>query len=180
MNNNGDARFLTAARDASGSAFGGIGRPDDAAEPLGGRNGLIDREVALIRLEEAGRTLLLLPGTGYSTKLRTGALDIVRSALESYGWGDKRICPAVPPAAQISRMDEALSWISMIPQDRYVLRRVVGARALVHPVTDRYLFSWRRLGGVLGADHKAVQRWHGRGIDMIVSAVNRQRLRRAI
>jgi len=154
-------------------------RPADAGSTMENASGLIDREAAIFRLEEAGRTLLALPGTGYSTKMRTGSLDIVRSALENYGWGEKRICPAVPSAAQITRMDEALAWIPMIPQERYVLRRVVGARALVHPLTDRYLFSWRRLGGVLGADHKAVQRWHMLGIDMIVSAVNRQRLRAA-
>jgi hypothetical protein len=41
----------------------------------------------------------------------------------------------------------------------------------VSPVTERHLFSWRRLGGVLGADHKAVQRWHAQGIDMLVAAV---------
>ena len=70
-------------------------------------------------------------------------------------------------------MDEAMGWIGVIPLDRYVLRRIVGARSLVHPVTDRHLFPWRRLGVALGADHKAVQRWHGQAIDMIVAALNR-------
>jgi hypothetical protein len=69
-------------------------------------------------------------------------------------------------------MDEALGWITFIPKDRYVLRRVVGARSLVSPLTERHLYSWRRLGEVLGADHKAVQRWHGQGIDILVGAVN--------
>jgi hypothetical protein len=55
--------------------------------------------------------------------------------------------------------------------DRYVLRRIVGARSLVHPITDRHLFPWRRLGKALGADHKAVQRWHAQGIGMIVEAL---------
>jgi hypothetical protein len=70
-------------------------------------------------------------------------------------------------------MDEALGWINVIPLDRYVLRRIVGARSLVHPVTDRHLFPWRRLGAVLGADHKAVQRWHAQAVAMIVTALNR-------
>jgi hypothetical protein len=52
-----------------------------------------------------------------------------------------------------------------------VLRRVVGARSLVHPITDRHLFPWRRLGAALGADHKAVQRWHAQGIDIIAMAL---------
>jgi hypothetical protein len=69
-------------------------------------------------------------------------------------------------------MDEALGWIASIPASRYVLRRVVGARSLVHPITDRHLYSWRRLGVVLGADHKAVQRWHAQGIVIIVAALH--------
>ncbi len=132
---------------------------------------VIDADWVVYRLEEAGATLLALPGTGWSTKLRSSSLDIVRTALEAYGWTDAPIRPAVPSAEKISRMDEALAWISSIPLDRYVLRRVVGARSLVHPLTDRHLYPWRRLGAALGADHKAVQRWHAQGIGMIVRAL---------
>jgi hypothetical protein len=131
----------------------------------------IDSDFVVYRLEEAGATLLALPGTGYSTRLRTSSLEIVRTALESYGWTEARIRPAVPSAGKITRMDEAMSWIPLIPVDRFVLRRVVGARSLVHPITDRHLFPWRRLGKALGADHKAVQRWHAQGIEMIVAAL---------
>jgi hypothetical protein len=131
----------------------------------------IDAAFIIYRLEEAGATLLALPGTGYSTKLRVSQLDVVQEAQISYGWQAGRIRPPVPSASRITRMDEALGWISLIPKDRYVLRRIVGARSLVSPVTERHLYSWRRLGGVLGADHKAVQRWHGQGIDMLVAAV---------
>jgi hypothetical protein len=131
----------------------------------------IDSDFVVYRLEEAGATLLALPGTGYTTRLRSSSLDIVRTALESYGWTEVRIRPAVPSAGKITRMDEAMSWIPLIPVDRFVLRRVVGARSLVHPITDRHLFPWRRLGKALGADHKAVQRWHAQGIEMIVAAL---------
>jgi hypothetical protein len=68
-------------------------------------------------------------------------------------------------------MDEAMGWIAFIPNERYVLRRILGARCLVSPVTERHLYSWRRLGGVLGADHKAVQRWHAQAIDMVLTAL---------
>jgi Domain of unknown function (DUF6362) len=131
----------------------------------------VDADFVVYRLEEAGATLLALPATGYSTRLRTSSLDIVHAALDAYGWTEAQIRPPVPSAERITRMDEALSWIPLIPLDRYVLRRVVGARSLVHPVTDRHLFPWRRLGKALGSDHKAVQRWHGQGISMIVSAL---------
>lgn len=133
-----------------------------------------DADYVIRRLEEAGATLLALPGTGWTTRLRTSSIEIVRTALESYGWSETRVRPAVPSADKISRMDEAMGWIGVIPLDRYVLRRIVGARSLVHPVTDRHLFSWRRLAAALGADHKAVQRWHGQAIEMIVAALNRR------
>jgi hypothetical protein len=132
-----------------------------------------DAELVIYRLEEAGAALLALPGTGWSTRLRGSPLEIVRTAIESYGWTTNRIRPPVPSAARITRMDEAMSWIPLIPIDRYVLRRIVGARSLVHPITERHLFPWRRLATALGADHKAVQRWHAQGIDLIVSALNR-------
>ncbi|HXA21315.1 MAG TPA: DUF6362 family protein [Acetobacteraceae bacterium] len=133
---------------------------------------LFDAELVIYRLEEAGAALLALPGTGWSTRLRGSSLEIVRTAIESYGWATNRIRPPVPSAARITRMDEAMSWIPLIPIDRYVLRRIVGARSLVHPITERHLYPWRRLATALGADHKAVQRWHVQGIDLIVSALN--------
>jgi hypothetical protein len=131
----------------------------------------IDADLVIYRLEEAGATLLALPGTGWSTRFRTSSPDIVRTAMDAYGWDASRIRPAIPAADKIDRMDEAMGWIALIPQDRYVLRRVVGARSLVHPISDRHLYPWRRLGAILGADHKAVQRWHRQGIAMIVLAL---------
>ncbi len=135
---------------------------------------LFDAELVTCLLEEAGATLLALPGTGWSTRMRASSLEIVRAAIEGYGWTTNRIRPPIPPAARITRMDEAMGWLQLIPTDRYVLRRIVGARSLVHPLTERHLYPWRRLAAAIGADHKAVQRWHGQGIDLIVLALNRR------
>jgi len=164
----------------SARGYGAVGERPKATQGAtgaagnGARHGApVDAELVIYRLEEAGATLISLPPGGYSTQLRTGSMEIVRSALESYGWTDKRLRPAVPSAARITRMDEALGWIPLIPRDRYVLRRIVGARALVSPITERHLYAWRRLGALIGADHKAVQRWHAQGIDLIVAALNR-------
>jgi hypothetical protein len=133
----------------------------------------VDKDFVIARLEEAGATLLAMRATGWTTKLRTSNIEIVRTAVENYGWSEARVRPPVPSSEKITRMDEAMGWIGVIPLDRYVLRRIVGARSLVHPLTERHLFPWRRLGAALGADHKAVQRWHAQGIDMIVAALNR-------
>lgn len=137
-------------------------------------NFCLDADYVIYRLEEAGATLLALPGTGWSTRMRGSSLEIVRTALEAYGWEPARVRPAVPSADKIDRMDEAMAWLLLIPQDRYVLRRVVGARSPVHPVGGRHLFTWRRLGVALGTDHKAVQRWHAQGIAIIVEKLNRR------
>ena len=119
------------------------------------------------RLEAAGATLLALPARGYSTLLRQMKFDIVHTALEAYGWQSAVARPPVPSAAAISAMDEAFGWLALIPETRYVMRRIVGARALVHPLTERHLYPWRRLGTMLGADHKSVQRWHGQAIALL-------------
>lgn len=134
----------------------------------------IDASTVIDRLEEAGATLLALPGSGWSTRLRTSSLEIVRTAIESYGWSTNRIRPPLPSPARITRMDETMGWISLIPVERYVLRRIVGARSLVHPITGRHLFPWRRIAVAVGADHKAVQRWHAQGIELIVTQLNKQ------
>jgi hypothetical protein len=135
-------------------------------------NDLVDASLVISRLEEAGATLLSLPGSGWSTRLRTSSLEIVRTAIESYGWRTSRIRPPIPSPTRITRMDEAMGWVSLIPPDRYVLRRIVGARSLVHPITQRHLFPWRRIAAAISADHKAVQRWHSQGIDLIVAKLN--------
>lgn len=132
----------------------------------------VDAEYVLYRLEEAGGTLLSLPNTGPSTRLRQSTLAPLQDAIEAYGRGPSTLRPPVPSGARIDRMDQALSWIALIPSNRVVLRRLVGARSLVSPVTGRHLFSWRRLGELVGADHKAVQRWHAQGVDLMVAALN--------
>src|SRR5271168_2961385 len=98
----------------------------------------IDGPFVIYRLEEAGATLLALPGSGYSTRLRVSQLDVVHAALDAYGTDRGRIRPAVPSAARITRRDESLGWIGLIPNERFVLRRIAGARSLVSPVTERH------------------------------------------
>ena len=137
----------------------------------GDGRGLVDAAYVIARLEEAGRTLLSLPQSGPSTRLRQGGLEWVRDVAEGYGRGAK-VRPAIPSAAAIDRMDATLGWIGRIGGDRFVVRRVVGARSLVSPLTDRHVYTWVRIGAAVGADHRAVRRWHAQGIELIVSALN--------
>jgi hypothetical protein len=97
--------------------------------------------------------------------------DVVHSALDAYGWQGAVVRPPMPSASAISQMDEVFGWLTLIPEAKYVLRRILGARALVHPVTLRHLFPWRRIGTMLGADHKSVQRWHGQAVELLREAL---------
>jgi Domain of unknown function (DUF6362) len=135
------------------------------------QNPNVTAEIIVARLEAAGATLLALPGRGYATQMRTTRFDVVHNALDAYGWQNAAVRPPMPSAAAISQMDEAFSWLTLIPETKYVLRRILGARALVHPVTLRYLFPWRRIGSMLGADHKSVQRWHGQAVALLLEAL---------
>jgi hypothetical protein len=160
---------------------GGVGRACAGAPgPANGAgngaaNGAPDTAETLVaRLEEAGETLLSLPQSGYTTRLRTSPWQVLNEAADSYATDTPaRLRPPTPNAARITRMDEALSWLGLIPDDKYVLRRIVASRMLVSPLTGRHLFPWRRLATLLGADHKAVQRWHGQGIGMMLGGLHR-------
>ncbi len=133
-----------------------------------------DATLVKAHLEAAGRTLLALPSTGHSPRLRVSRLAVVQDMMEAYGWSEGRLRPPMPSAAAIDAMDRAYAWLGLIPDGKYVLRRIVAARSLVHPLSERHLYPWRRLGAALGADHKAVQRWWGQGIDLILAGLARR------
>lgn len=133
-----------------------------------GQSRRLNADEIIARLEAAGATLLAMPSRGYSTHLRQMKFEVVHTALEAYGWQSAMARPPVPCASDISLMDEALGWLALIPEAQYLLRRILGARALVHPLTQRHLYPWRRLASVLGTDHKSVQRWHGQAVALLV------------
>ena len=159
----------------AGRAHERFSAPGNGAANGAANGARLDADAVVARLEEAGETLLCLPLGGYTTALRTSSWTVLQEAAEAYGreGAGVRLRPPVPSAAKISRMDQVLGWLSLIPGDRYVLRRIVASRMLVSPTTGRHLYPWRRLGTLLGADHKAVQRWHGQGIALLVRGLER-------
>lgn len=130
-----------------------------------------DARYVIACLEEAGRTEIAMRHHGFTPGLRLGGLDYVRDFNESYGWEKEPLKPPVPSAIAISRMDRTLAWISHIPKERVVYRRVVRLRSLIHPISERYVFPWRLLSRKLGIDRDALKRYHGLGIDLIVAGM---------
>ncbi len=135
-------------------------------------------------LEAAGRTLMSAAVRG----LRPGGVrsfwpEILRSAEEI---ASADVLPArgpTPSAGAITAMDTAHAWIRLIPLDpprpgaceRHsphggaMLRRIVWARSLVHPVTGRHVYSWRKLGQHLGCSHESARSWHAQAIGQILA-----------
>jgi len=54
-----------------------------------------------------------------------------------------------------------------------VLRRIVHARSLVSPLTGRHIYSWRKVAVLLGADHRAVQRWYLSGLALMLDELEK-------
>jgi hypothetical protein len=122
-------------------------------------------------LEAAGRTALSMPKGRYGpSESVTMNIDVVHEVIEAYGWN---VIPLKlrPSAMEISQMEEAFEWLRMI--DHKVIKQIVALRALNHPITERYLYSWRRLGRTVGADYKSVQLWHRNGIKIIFEGLDR-------
>lgn len=145
------------------------------------REGPIDAETLLLRLQEAGTALLCLPAHrclpgGFGS----GWPEVVHEVVEAYGYDRVEIRPSSPDAATITRMDETFQWVTHIPEAKRVLRRLVLLRSLVHPVSDRHLYSWRRAAALLRCSHTAAQVWHAQAIDMMVAGINRPAVARLL
>ena len=147
------------------------------------------RRALRMRLEEAGATLLAMPGGHGPAKFRSNLPEPVMAAIEAYGRNVVRLRPPIPSAAAITRMDEALGWVALIPSTKVsadprnadgnaVLRRLVHSRLLVDPLSwnetptrPRYLVSWADIATMLRADYRAVKLWHGAGLGLIEDAM---------
>lgn len=106
-----------------------------------------DLEETKSRLAEAADALRRLSMNG----IKPGALraqwpDVVRQAEEAYGWTAERVRPPRPTPAQITRMDEAISWLLWLDGEE---RKVVWARSIG--------MSWRRIEDMDGRSVRTLQ-----------------------
>lgn len=121
-------------------------------------------------LNEAGMTLATLRMKG----LRPAGVKI--------NWPDVVVDPddlcwlrdsddVLPPPSSdaIARMDIALSWVPLIDDKR--LRVVVNKRLIVNPISGKFRWEWRKLGRLLGIDHKTAQAWHRRACGVIAKKI---------
>ncbi len=139
-----------------------------------------------IRLDDAGRTLVALPmprGEGHR-KLRSHWPETAHQAEDAFfalvGADDQikqefsrehnAVC-AAPSARAVARMEEVLGWLWYLTDERK--RRLCLARALIHPVSDRRLVSYRKLGRLFGLHHDTMRAWHDRALSDLAQALTR-------
>ena len=97
-----------------------------------------------------------------------GASDEIRR-----DFSDDRHRLRLPPSARaLADMDESLQWLWYLGDPRK--RRLCLARSLRHPVSDRYIVSYRRLGKLFDLHHDTVRLWHDRALGEIAQALNRE------
>jgi hypothetical protein len=121
------------------------------------------------RLEDAGKTSIAMPESGFSPAMKLKKYPYIREK-----WKDQAALPWTrvnPTSWDIKLMDEAFDWLLIIPDTELKVRKVVQARMYIHPVNERYLYSWRRIGKEMSVHHEQVQRWHKKGIKIILAGV---------
>lgn len=140
----------------------------------------MDRDRIKQRLEDAGKTLMMLP-MPINGRPQTDCShwpEIVRSETEFHaaqvladadniqellaGRNSVRIRPQ---QRQLDNLDECLNWLWHIKDVKH--RRVVTLRSLKHPTNDKRLYSWPRLGSCFEVHQNTVKNWHSQGIDEI-------------
>ncbi len=137
------------------------------------------------RLEDAGRTLMMLPmpKDGMPAGNRAAWPDVLQGFWDVMGLAEEgsveermealaQVRNAVTlranPAA-IERLDEVLGWLWHIRIAKR--RRLVAARMQINPLSDRHVFSWRRLARDFAMSPRQLQRWHEDAIREIVNGL---------
>jgi hypothetical protein len=119
------------------------------------------------RLEAAGKTLMALPDKGYSPALAQRRHEIIRKLFHDEPL-PPRVSVAMPDELDVMAMEIAYGWVvRFIPVEQAEMRRVVHMRSLVHPISNRHICGWRKIGRIMRCDYKTVQSLHSRGIKKI-------------
>lgn len=73
-----------------------------------------------------------------------------------------------PTARQVQELDQALEWLWLVEG---IKRKLVFARMLVHPVTEKNIISFRKLEAVLGNHRDTIKRWHHDALRQIATQI---------
>lgn len=81
---------------------------------------------------------------------------------EAYGYGTVTVRAPIPSSFEIAAMDEILGWLVFIRDPAH--RRVVGLASLIHPIRQRHVLSWERIGHIMREPATNIKRWYKEGV----------------
>lgn len=155
-------------------------RPTDGEAP---------RDYVIRRLDDAGETLMALPGRGcFPTGYRSSMPDYLQlpgdreaSRLNPlYSADQTRLRWPRPNGAAITRMDEVyMHWIPLLPAGTDLelkTRRLVLLRSLVWPMSERedpHRWTWRQLADEFHIEHHTAKSRFERAIDLLTWRLTR-------
>lgn len=119
----------------------------------------IEREV-IASLDRAADTIrrMSFPRNGAPPRVMSYWPDVVRNAMEAYGWEPDRPRLSRPSPEAIDDLDRVLPWLFPLDPTQ---RKIVWTRAMG--------FSWQRIAEVMGVNAGQVRYAHEKAIDRIVS-----------
>lgn len=85
---------------------------------------------------------------------------------QAYGYTGEKLKAPIPRAKEIELMDQILLLPALISE--VDLRRIVNARSLTTPVSNRHLYSWTKLSFMLRTNPRLVARSYARGLLEII------------
>lgn len=123
------------------------------------------------RLFEAGLTLAYLPSHGLRPACCGSSWQETLMELDDLLslTAESEIRPPMPSAAAISRMDEAMGWVSWIQNTAH--RRVVLFWMMIHPITQRHYLSWEQIGKKIGRSDKTAKSYFSSGLSAITKKI---------
>lgn len=117
-------------------------------------------------LEWAGGRMLAVQVCGTRpSSYRSFWPDYPDDSFTAYGYTNERLRLPSPSAPDISLMDEILSLVLLTPI--ILQRRVLNARAIVHPINGRHIFPWSKIAHLINSDYRSVVLTHKKGLEVI-------------
>lgn len=90
----------------------------------------------------------------------------------AYGYNEEPVTKLRPTGLEISMMDEVYGWLTLLPPDQFVLRRIISLRMLWDDDNGRNWYTWGHAAQVIGCDRRAIAYWHELAVRKLLLLVN--------
>jgi hypothetical protein len=121
-------------------------------------------------LEWAGGRMLAVQVLGTKPQeYRSFWPDYPDDKFTAYGYTGLGLRIPSPSAPDISLMDEIFSLVLLT--EVVLQRRVINARAMIHPLSGRPLYPWTKIAILVNSNYRTVKLIHKKGLETISARV---------